>query len=84
MKTADVLREVKIPRDKLYYLENKGYIKPRRIPKGEMEVREYSQEDVVKIKLIWKYLQQGFKHRIAYQKALEELEQVKSDSGAAG
>jgi hypothetical protein len=40
---------------------------------GEMESREYSELDVRKIRLIWKYLQRGFKHKIAYEKAMEEL-----------
>lgn len=40
---------------------------------GEMESREYNELDVRKIRLIWKYLQRGFKHRVAYEKAIEEL-----------
>jgi DNA-binding transcriptional MerR regulator len=63
-----------IPRHKLYYLEQKGYIKPKRIPMGELETREYSEEDFKKLELIWKYLKSGFKHKIAYQKAMEELQ----------
>jgi hypothetical protein len=41
---------------------------------GELESREYSEEDFKKLELVWKYLQNGFKHKIAYQKALEELQ----------
>ncbi len=73
MKTAEILKEIDIPRHKLYYLEQKGYIKPRRIPMGDLEAREYSDEDILKIKLIWKYLKRGFKHKTAYQKATEEM-----------
>ncbi|MBI5197585.1 MAG: MerR family transcriptional regulator [Nitrospirae bacterium] len=73
MKTFEILKLVDIPRHKLYYLEQKGYITPVRIPMGDLEAREYGPEDVQKIKLIWKYLKQGFKHKAAYQKALEEI-----------
>jgi DNA-binding transcriptional MerR regulator len=74
MRTSDILKKLNIPRHKLYYLEQKGYIKPKRIPMGELETREYSEEDFKKLELIWKYLKRGFKHKIAYQKAMEELQ----------
>ncbi|HUK55942.1 MAG TPA: MerR family transcriptional regulator [Nitrospiria bacterium] len=73
MKTADILKKVDIPRHKLYYLEQKGYINPRRVPMGDLEAREYSEEDILKIKLIWKYLKRGFKHKTAYRKAIDEM-----------
>jgi len=74
MRTSDILKKLNIPRHKLYYLEQKGYIKPKRIPMGELESREYSDEEFRKLELIWKYLQSGFKYKIAYQKAMEELQ----------
>ncbi len=77
MRTSDVLKKLNIPRHKLYYLEQKGYIKPKRIPMGELEAREYSDEEFRKLQLIWKYLQSGFKHKIAYQKAMEDLQSPK-------
>lgn len=73
MKTSDILKTVDIPRHKLYYLEQKGYVLPKRIPMGDLEAREYTPEDALKIKMIWKYLRKGFKHKVAYQKALEEM-----------
>jgi DNA-binding transcriptional MerR regulator len=73
MKTAEVLGHIDIPRHKLYYLEQKGYIHPKRIPMGDLEAREYTDEDVIKVRLIWKYLKKGFKHKIAYRKAMDEL-----------
>lgn len=77
IRTSDILKKLNIPRHKLYYLEQKGYIRPKRIPMGELEAREYSEEEFKKLELIWKYLQSGFKHKIAYEKALEELESPK-------
>lgn len=74
MKTSQILEQIGIPRHKLYYLEQKGYITPKRIPMGDLEAREYSAVDVKKIALIWKYLKKGFKHKSAYKKAMEELD----------
>ncbi len=73
MRTAEILEQIDIPRHKLYYLEQKGYITPRRVPMGDLEAREYSEEDVNKIKLIWKYLKRGFRHKVAHEKAMEEM-----------
>ncbi len=73
MKTAEILEQIDIPRHKLYYLEQKGYITPKRVPMGDLEAREYSGEDVERIRFIWKYLKKGFKHKTAYQKAMEEM-----------
>lgn len=73
MKTAEILAQIDIPRHKLYYLEQKGYIHPKRIPMGDLEVREYSDEDVHKIRSIWKYLKKGFKHKVAFRKAMDEI-----------
>ena len=73
MRTKEVLEKIDIPRDRLYYLEYKGFIKPKRIPMGEIEAREFSDGDFHKIQVIWKYLKQGFKYRVAYEKAVEKL-----------
>lgn len=81
MKTSDILQAVDIPRHKLYYLEQKGYVMPKRIPMGDLEAREYSREDLLKIKFIWKYLSKGFKHKVAYEKAMEEIASIKGANG---
>jgi len=73
MQTSDVLKKLDIPRHKLYYLEQKGYIHPKRVPRGDLEAREFTEEDFKKVQAIWKYLKRGFKHKIAYQKAMEEF-----------
>jgi DNA-binding transcriptional MerR regulator len=73
MKTSEILNKVDIPRHKLYYLEQKGYVHPKRTPMGDLEAREYSMQDFERIKTIWKYLKRGFKHKAAYQKASEEI-----------
>jgi DNA-binding transcriptional MerR regulator len=77
LRTSEVLKKLNIPRHKLYYLEQKGYIRPKRTPMGELETREYTDEDFKMLEIIWKYLQSGFKYKIAYQKTLEELQNPK-------
>lgn len=74
MKTSQILEKTGIPRHKLYYLEQKGYIKPKKVPAGELETREYTKKDLAMVEGIWKYLQMGFKHRVAFQKAVVELD----------
>ena len=74
MKTSgEVVEEIGIPRQKLYYLEQKGFVEPITEQRGEKLFRYYSQSEVKKIRLIWKYWQQGFRYRAAYQKALRDL-----------
>ncbi|MBI1912265.1 MAG: MerR family transcriptional regulator [Deltaproteobacteria bacterium] len=73
IRTPELLAQIDIPRQKLYYLEQKGFIKPHKTVIGDKEFREYSEEDVKKVEYIWKYLKKGFKYKIAYEKALEEL-----------
>ncbi len=73
IRTPELLAKIDIPRQKLYYLEQKGFIRPAKTVIGEKEFREYSDEDVKKVEHIWKYLKKGFKYKIAYEKALEEM-----------
>ncbi len=77
VKTAHILERTGIPRHKLYYLEQKGYIKPRRVPSGDLETREYSQRDLAMVESVWKYLKMGFKHKVAYRKSVEEMAEKK-------
>ena len=72
--TRQVVEEIGIPRQKLYYLEQKGFVEPTTKQRGEKLFRYYSQIEVEKVRLIWKYWQQGFRYRVAYQKALRDLE----------
>ena len=81
MKTSEILQQINIPRHKLYYLEQKGYVIPQRIPMGDLETREYSREDLTKIKFIWKYLMLGFKHKVAYEMAMKELATISGTNG---
>ncbi len=73
MKTPELLAKIDIPRHRLYYLEQKGYIAPKKTTVGEKEFREYSEDDLDKVEVIWKFLKKGFKYKVAYEKAMEEL-----------
>ena len=76
MRTSEIISQLEIPRHKLYYLEQKGYVKPRRIPMGDLEAREFSKQDFERVKLIWKYLKKGFKHKTAHRMAMEEMKGI--------
>lgn len=73
MNTPELLAKIDIPRHRLYYLEQKGYITPKKTTVGEKEFREYSKDDLDKVEVIWKFLKKGFKYKVAYEKAMEEL-----------
>ncbi|MEE9613431.1 MAG: MerR family transcriptional regulator [Thermodesulfobacteriota bacterium] len=73
MRTPELLQKIDIPRQKLYYLEQKGYIKPQKTVIGEKAFRDYTDDDVEKVACIWNYLKKGFKYKVAYEKAMEEL-----------
>ena len=77
LTTANILQKVGIPRHKLHFLEKKGYVRPRLIPMGQLEIRLFAAEDLEKITLLWKYLKEGFSDQIAYQKAMKDLERGK-------
>ena len=83
MRTSDIIDKVKIPRHKLYYLEQKGYVTPKKVPMGDLETRVYTEQDLMKVKLIWKYLKEGFKHKVAYEKAMKEMPKAQQGRGAA-
>jgi DNA-binding transcriptional MerR regulator len=73
MNTSDVIKKTGIPRQKLYYLEQKGYISPKKTHVGEKAFREFDEIDVQLIHWIWTYLKDGFRYRIAYEKALKKI-----------
>ena len=81
MNTSDVIKKTGIPRQKLYYLEQKGYISPKKIHVGEKAFREFNEIDIQLIHWIWTYLKDGFRYRIAYEKALKRIGDEASGDG---
>lgn len=61
--------------DQIRYLERKEYIHPRMTRIKTRRVREYSEDDVQIITLISKYVAEGFRYKIAHEKAMEERDQ---------
>ena len=61
--------------DQIRYLEQKGYVQPQWTQVKTRSVRDYSEEDLHLIDLIGRYLDQGFKLDIAYQRAMDDVEQ---------
>jgi len=80
MRIGELIARIdkRIPREFIYYLESKGYINPDKVvaPSGKILRHEYSEDDVFKTKLIWKYYQEGFSPRVAYIKASEECKKT--------
>ncbi len=61
-----------VGKDFVYYLENKGYIHPRKIQKDRISRREYSRRDYEIIASIFKYYKRGYPPKVAYQLVTKE------------
>lgn len=73
MDTSEVLKIIEgLSKRELYYWEEIRLISPKRIKRGKVEFREYSEKDLEKIQMIYKYVKQGFTPKVAAQKANEE------------
>jgi len=59
-------------KDLVYYLEDKGYIHPRKIQKDRISRREYSRKDYEVIASVFKYYKRGYPPKIAYQLVTKE------------
>lgn len=73
--TTQVVAEIGIPRQRLYYLEQKAFVNPQKEQRGEKTFRFYPEPEVEKVRLIWKYLKEGFRYGAAYERAIAELRQ---------
>ncbi len=60
--------------DQIRYLEKKGFVESTWMKLRKRKVRYYSEEEATKVRLIIKYLDQGFRHDVAYEKAIEEIQ----------
>lgn len=59
--------------DQIRYLEKKGFVESTWMKLRKRKVRYYSEEEVTKVRLIIKYLDQGFRYDVAYEKTTEEI-----------
>ncbi len=61
LRLADLLRQVPgVPKRFVYYLEAQGVIRPGLVPKQRIARREYTDEDVQRVKRIWEYYRRGY------------------------
>ncbi len=60
--------------DELHYLERKGFISPVRAKLKQRKVRQYPDADIRKLQLTIKYRREGFTWDVAFQKAMQELQ----------
>lgn len=75
MRITEVAKDIGAMPDEIRWFEKKGYITSDWKRLHKRLVRDYSDTEVHKIRLIVKYRRQGFEHDIAFQKAIEEMEQ---------
>ena len=59
-------------KEHVYYLEQRGYIRPIKQRHGNIERNLYTTEQLELVTAIWGYRQTGFPPREAYQRALRE------------
>lgn len=60
--------------DQIRYLEKKGFVESTWMKLRKRRVRFYSEEEALKLRSIIKYLSQGYRYDVAYEKAIEEIQ----------
>jgi hypothetical protein len=73
MTTSELMSEFpQLSRDRLYSWERKGWVEPRKIPRGErMQGNDFPAKEVLKIRIMLLKTDQGFSAEAAAQRALE-------------
>ena len=75
MQITELARQANTSTDRIRYLERKGFVRANLRRIKVREVRDYTDEEVEKIRLIIKFFRAGFNYDMAYEKALEESRQ---------
>lgn len=70
-----------LTRDKLYYWERQGYIRPENAKSGKRNYRRYSSLEALKVVYIWRYCQAGFSVKNAVERASHEVGLLINKSG---
>jgi DNA-binding Lrp family transcriptional regulator len=77
MQLKEILNQIPgVGKDFVYYLEDKGYIHPRKIQKDRISRREYSRRNYEIIASVFKYYKRGYPPKIAYQLVTKEERMV--------
>ena len=72
MRLAEILAGVEgLNKRFVYYLEAQGHIRPRRLEKKRIARRDYSEEDLGRIRAIWGYYRRGFSVQNAVELAAQ-------------
>lgn len=74
MRITELAKRTGASTDQIRYLERKRFINPSWVHLNRRRVRDYTDNDAYKAETIIKYLEQGFRYDVAYQKAMEELQ----------
>jgi len=74
MRITELAKHSKLNRDRIRYLVLKGYIEPDTILIKNRVVSDFPENEVKKIEYIAKYVNQGFRYDVAYEKAIEEIQ----------
>jgi DNA-binding Lrp family transcriptional regulator len=68
MRLQDVLAAVPgVEKRFVHYLESQGYIHPRKLQKVRIARRDYSPEDLARVRGIWRYYQRGMSVQRAFE-----------------
>lgn len=59
-------------KEHVYYLEQRGYLKPIKQRHGKIERNLYTTEQVQLVQAVWRNRQEGLSPKEAYQRALRE------------
>ncbi|HLG50176.1 MAG TPA: Lrp/AsnC ligand binding domain-containing protein [Chloroflexota bacterium] len=71
VELKEVLRQVPgLNKRLIYYLESQGFTRPRLLRKERISRRDYSIEDLHRLKRFWRYYQRGFSVRSAIEATL--------------
>lgn len=74
MRITELAKRFNVTTDQIRYLERKGYIESTWAKLDKRRIRYYPEREINKLELLIKYLDQGFRYDIAYQKTAEEMQ----------
>ena len=74
MRITELAKHFGVTTDQIRYLERKGYIESTWTQLDKRKIRYYPKHQIAKIATLIKYIDQGFRYDIAYQKTIEEMQ----------
>ena len=74
MRITELAKRFSVTTDQIRYLERKGYIESTWTQLDKRRIRYYPEREINKLEFLIKYLDQGFRYDIAYQKTIEEIQ----------